>query len=115
MYIGFPGDLFLRALKLLILPLIGTNVFEKLIYGHMFQFQNLCFVFVSVSSLVNSLARLNARTAGRLGYLCGLYFLLTTLLAVVEGIILVLAIKPGKFGTLANKGNISQDCHVSLL
>src|SRR4051794_8322657 len=42
MYIGFLGDLFLRMLKMLILPLI-------------------------VSSLINSLANLNVKTAGRLG------------------------------------------------
>lgn len=73
-YIGFPGDIFLRMLKMLILPLI-------------------------VSSLISSLARLSSQTAGKLGYLTALYFLVTTLVAVIEGIVLVLAIRPGKFAT----------------
>ena len=72
MYLGFPGDVFLRMLKLLILPLI-------------------------VSSLLNSLTRRNAQTAGRLGYLTLAYFAATTFVAVVEGIVLAELIRPGAY------------------
>ncbi len=63
-----------------------------------------------VSSLVNSLANLNAQTAGRLGYLTVIYFLVTTLFAVIEGIVLVLAIRPGRFADQANAQHAGTTC-----
>ncbi|XP_011403916.1 PREDICTED: excitatory amino acid transporter 2-like [Amphimedon queenslandica] len=69
--ISFPGELFLRSLKMLILPLI-------------------------VFSLMSGLGSLKLKTAGALGLRTLLYYLTTTCLAVTLGIILVVSIRPGK-------------------
>lgn len=71
MYITFPGDLFLRMLKCLILPLI-------------------------VSSMVAALGGLDLRLSGRIGIRAVVYYMATTFSAVVLGIILVSAIHPGR-------------------
>lgn len=68
--LGFPGELLMRMLKMLILPLI-------------------------VSSLIVGLAELDQRASGRLGRRAVLYYMGTTLCAVVLGIILVVSIYPG--------------------
>ena len=69
--IGFPGDLLIRMLKMLILPLI-------------------------ISSLIVGLSGLDAQASGKLGYRAVAYYMSTTVLAVILGMILVSAIKPGK-------------------
>ena len=74
--IAFPGDIFLRSLKMLILPLI-------------------------VFSLIAGLGSLNVRTAGTLGGFTLLYYAVTTTLAVAVGLILVVTIHPGNSDTLA--------------
>ena len=74
--IAFPGDIFLRSLKMLILPLI-------------------------VFSLIAGLGSLNVRTAGTLGGFTLLYYAVTTTLAVAVGLILVITIHPGNSDTLA--------------
>ena len=71
MYISFPGEILMRMLKMVILPLI-------------------------VSSLIVALAVLDAKAAGRLGRRALIYYFTTTILAVVLGIILVVSIKPGE-------------------
>ena len=48
-----------------------------------------------VSSLVSGLASLNSKASGRLGGLAVAYYMTTTFVAVVIGIILVLSIRPG--------------------
>jgi Na+/H+-dicarboxylate symporter len=72
MYLGFPGELFLRMLKCMIIPLI-------------------------VSSLISGLAGLPTKSAGKIGGLAVAYYMLTTLLAVILGIVLVVSIKPGSY------------------
>lgn len=72
-YLRFPGDLLLNMLKMLILPLI-------------------------VSSLISSLAALEGRASGKMGIRAVVYYLTTTLSAVIVGIILVLTIRPGEKG-----------------
>ncbi|XP_045158775.1 excitatory amino acid transporter 1-like [Mercenaria mercenaria] len=72
-YLRFPGDLLMNMLKMLILPLI-------------------------VSSIISSLASLNAKASGRMGLRAVVYYLTTTFAAVIMGIILVLVIQPGKRG-----------------
>jgi Na+/H+-dicarboxylate symporter len=85
-YIGFLGEIFLRMLKMLILPLI-------------------------VSSLINALSDLNPKTAGRLGGVTVAFFAGTTLLAVIEGVALVLIIKPGHYAEDAEpKDEWTNDC-----
>lgn len=74
--IAFPGDIFLRSLKMLILPLI-------------------------VFSLIAGLGSLNVRTAGTLGGFTLLYYAVTTTLAVAVGLVLVITIHPGNSDSLA--------------
>ncbi|CAF1277447.1 unnamed protein product, partial [Didymodactylos carnosus] len=78
-YIQFPGDLFINVLKMLILPLI-------------------------VSSIISALAQLDAATAGKMGVRAVIYYLSTTIIAAIIGIILVLTIRPGKRG-----GSVERD------
>lgn len=73
MYLRFPGELLMNMLKLLILPLI-------------------------VSSLVSGMTSLDTRSSGKLGLRAVVYYLTTTLAAVILGIILVVSIQPGKRG-----------------
>lgn len=68
--IGFPGEILMRLLKMLILPLI-------------------------VSSLIIGLAELDQRACGRLGRRAILYYMSTTMFAVILGILLVVSINPG--------------------
>lgn len=70
MLIGFPGELLMRMLKMLIIPLI-------------------------VSSMIAGLAQLDAASSGRMGSRAIAYYFGTTLLAAILGIILVIVIHPG--------------------
>lgn len=70
MLIGFAGELFMNMLKMLILPLI-------------------------VASLICALAALDAKATGRVGRRALVYYLSTTILAVILGIVLVVSIRPG--------------------
>ena len=78
MLIGFPGELFMNMLKMLILPLI-------------------------VASLICALAALDAKATGRVGRRALVYYFSTTILAVILGIVLVVSIRPGN--TTTDKGN----------
>ncbi|KFB51102.1 AGAP006718-PA-like protein [Anopheles sinensis] len=69
-YINYVGDLFLRTLKALILPLI-------------------------VSSLIAAVGSLDLSLSKKIGGRAVLYYLATTVLAVILGIVLVITIKPG--------------------
>nr|XP_058894169.1 excitatory amino acid transporter 5 isoform X1 [Kogia breviceps] len=69
-YFQFPGELLMRMLKMLILPLV-------------------------VSSLMSGLASLDAKTSSRLGILTVAYYLWTTFVAVIVGIVMVSIIHPG--------------------
>lgn len=68
--IAFPGDMFLRMLKMLILPLI-------------------------IASVISALASLDSSVSGKIGArACGFY-MTTTVVATITGIILVSLIHPG--------------------
>lgn len=68
--IAFPGDMFLRMLKMLILPLI-------------------------IASVISALASLDSSVSGKIGArACGFY-MTTTVVATITGIILVSIIHPG--------------------
>lgn len=70
MFISFPGDVMLRMLKMIILPLIA-------------------------SSLIAGLSQLDAAACGRIGSRALAYYGFTTGVAVVIGIVCVLTIHPG--------------------
>jgi Na+/H+-dicarboxylate symporter len=70
-YFNFVGELFLRMLKFLILPLIG-------------------------SSLISGIAGLGSGNGGKIALRALTYYFLSTFFAVVIGIVLVISIQPGK-------------------
>ncbi len=82
--IGFVGDLFLRLLKMIIIPLIFT-------------------------SLVSGVASLgSARSVGRVGVRTVLYYTVSTTLAIAVGLVLVNIIKPGTHLNLASAGSLPE-------
>ncbi|KAF1763875.1 hypothetical protein GCK72_003821 [Caenorhabditis remanei] len=69
-YVGFPGELFMNMLKVMVLPLIAA-------------------------SIVSGLSQLDGKTSGRLGSRAVMYYAITTTHAVILGIIVVSIIHPG--------------------
>ncbi|KAK0398377.1 hypothetical protein QR680_002567 [Steinernema hermaphroditum] len=68
--INFPGEIFMQVLKLMILPLI-------------------------FSSLISALAQMDAKESGQMGAITILYYMTTTVLSTITGIVMVMAIHPG--------------------
>lgn len=83
MLISYPGELFMRILKLMILPLV-------------------------ISSLIAGSASLNARMNGRIALRTLVYFAMTSFFNAFLGICLVLLIHPGDPG-MHNGGIIAAD------
>ncbi|KAJ7428041.1 Excitatory amino acid transporter 3 [Willisornis vidua] len=69
-YFSFPGELLMRMLKLIILPLI-------------------------ISSMITGVAALDSNISGKIGLRAVIYYFCTTVIAVILGIVLVVTIKPG--------------------
>ncbi|XP_071399156.1 neutral amino acid transporter B(0) isoform X2 [Centroberyx affinis] len=69
-YIGFPGELLIRLLKMIIIPLV-------------------------VCSLVSGAASIDPKALGKLGGWAMLFFLVTTLIASAIGVVMAFIINPG--------------------
>uniref|UniRef100_A0A1I7YKZ2 Amino acid transporter n=1 Tax=Steinernema glaseri TaxID=37863 RepID=A0A1I7YKZ2_9BILA len=89
--INFPGEIFMQVLKLMILPLI-------------------------FSSLISALAQMDAKESGQMGAITILYYMTTTVLSTITGIVMVLAIHPGD-PTIKNDFSVnnSDDSNISPL
>ena len=80
-YFAFPGEMLLRMLKMIIIPLV-------------------------VCSLISGAASLDTRSLGKLGGIAVSYFLVTTLIASTIGVALALIIKPGVGAGAINGNNL---------
>ncbi|KAF7710339.1 neutral amino acid transporter A [Silurus meridionalis] len=81
-YFAFPGEMLLRMLKMIILPLV-------------------------VCSLISGSASLDTRSLGKLGGIAVSYFLITTLIASSIGVALAFLIKPGVGAGALNTNSLS--------
>uniref|UniRef100_A0A1B0D2N5 Amino acid transporter n=1 Tax=Phlebotomus papatasi TaxID=29031 RepID=A0A1B0D2N5_PHLPP len=79
MYLQYPGDLFLRMLKCLIVPLL-------------------------VSSITSAIGALDLSMSGKIATRAIVYYFTTTICAVILGIILVCSIRPGSGGMVKESG-----------
>jgi len=81
--IKFPGEIFMRMLKMMIVPII-------------------------ISSIITGLTSIDIRRLKRVGIHAMAYYLTTTLIAVILGIVLVVTIKPGDTGAVKANVNLQK-------
>ena len=104
MLISFPGDILMRMLKMLILPLITSSLITGQLAGLL---SSGCALFLKTGWLYfisPGVAVLDPKSSGKIGLYAISYYLLTTVLAAILGIILVVSIKPGNKETKDSVG-----------
>ncbi|KAK7090118.1 excitatory amino acid transporter 1-like [Littorina saxatilis] len=84
MWIGMPGELFLRMLKLMILPLI-------------------------VCSVITGTASLDPKANGKISAVAFAYIVITNIIACVVAVVLCLLIKPGEGQLSTSAGQVNQE------
>ncbi|XP_067674039.1 putative sodium-dependent excitatory amino acid transporter glt-6 [Haliotis asinina] len=84
--IGFPGEIFMRMLKMLILPLI-------------------------VASMVTGIANVDSKSTGKLGLLTMGYYIASTVIALLIGVLLVFTLRPGLTGSATSSVPPSTPTH----
>ncbi|KFW96962.1 Excitatory amino acid transporter 3, partial [Phalacrocorax carbo] len=87
-YFSFPGEVLMRMLKLIILPLI-------------------------ISSMITGVAALDSSVSGKIGLRAVMYYFCTTIIAVILGIVLVVTIKPGVTQTASEIDRVGSTPDVS--
>ncbi|XP_037706926.1 excitatory amino acid transporter 3 [Choloepus didactylus] len=87
-YFAFPGEILMRMLKLIILPLI-------------------------ISSMITGVAALDSNVSGKIGLRAVVYYFCTTAIAVILGIVLVVSIKPGVTQNVAEIDRVGSTPEVS--
>ncbi len=109
--IFFPGEILMRMLKMLILPLIISSLVTGKVHGIFFyvlytkkpiklipikNYNIVLSVMIMIPcSKSLGMAQLDAKSSGRMGSRALLYYIITTILAAIVGIIMVVAIHPG--------------------
>lgn len=88
--ISYPGELFMRMLKMLILPLL-------------------------ISSMITGAAAINIRVNGRIAIRALIYFALTSLFNACLGVFLALVIHPGKSEQITALNRINDSTAPSLM
>lgn len=83
MYLQFPGDMFLRMLKCLIIPLL-------------------------VSSIVSAVGSLDLSLSKKIAFRAIMFYATTTVCAVILGIVLVLTVRPGVGATGIDEIKVQQ-------
>lgn len=87
-YIGFPGELLIRLLKMIIIPLV-------------------------VCSLVSGAASIDPKALGKLGGWAMLFFLVTTLIASSIGVVMAFIITPGSVDIEVTNHDLGDDVPAS--
>lgn len=100
-YFSFPGELLMRMLQMLVLPLIVSSLVtgkpahnKSLAVGdelHVLKMQ--CKSTFLLSAGISSL---DSKASGKMGIRAIVYYMVTTFIAVFIGIVMVIIIRPGK-------------------
>lgn len=83
MLIAYPGELFMRMMKMMMLPLM-------------------------ISSIIAGTSSLNVKSNGRIALRTFVYFISTTFINAVYGVVLALIIHPGSDGHRHNVGKAAK-------